>query len=180
MRERTSMMLLAVLTGCAGLPAGKPAAEAANGRAVTDLLNQHLRALEAGDWKMATDQLSTNFSMQLKGMPFFVTIPRANALDMHRARKRAFPDFRFNEQIEGSGENWVRVAVFLSGTHTGLLDYPVKEVPKLEATGRAISLPAEYFTYFFEHDHITRVFGEIPEGHGPPALKKQLGVDASK
>jgi len=50
-------------------------------------------------------------------------------------------------------------------------------VPELEATGKSINLPSEYFTYYNENYRIRAVFGRIPEGHGPPALKEQLGVE---
>lgn len=162
--------------GCATAPAPLSADAAHNSRSPGELVRAHLRAVEAGDWQTAEAQLDPAFTMQMKGMPFFVKIPFADALAMHKARKRAFPDFTFNEKVEAAEGNSVRVAVFLKGTHTGFLDYPIKEVPKLEATGKPIDLPAEYFTYFFENDRVTRIYGEIPEGHGPPALKKQLGV----
>jgi len=161
---------------CASAPAALSADAARNTGDPKALVTAHLRALEAGDWQTAESQLDPAFAMQMKGMPFFVNIGFANALDMHTARKRAFPDFTFNEQLEAAGGNAVKVAVFLKGTHTGYLDYPIAEVPKLEATGKTIDLPAEYFTYFVEGDRIRRIFGDIPEGHGPPALKKQLGV----
>lgn len=173
---RPCFALLCLLCACASAPTALTTDVAHNTKPPVELVQAHLRAIEAGDWKTAEAQLDPNFTMQMKGMPFFVKIPFADALAMHRARKQAFPDFTFNEKIEATTGNSVTIAVFLKGTHTGYLDYPIKEVPKLEATGKPIDLPAEYFTYFFENDRITRVFGEIPEGHGPPALKKQLGV----
>jgi hypothetical protein len=173
---RPGLVLLFLLVSCASAPSSLATEAAHNTKSPVALVQAHLRAVEAGDWKTAEAQLDPGFMMQMKGMPFFVKIPFADALAMHKARKQAFPDFTFNEKIEATAGNSVTVAVFLKGTHTGFLDYPIKEVPKLEATGRAIDLPAEYFTYFFENDRITRIYGEIPEGHGPPALKKQLGV----
>jgi hypothetical protein len=172
----TAFVLCCTLS-CASLPAPVTPENAHNTRPPAELVQAHLRAVEAGDWKTAESQLDPAFTMQMKGMPFFVKIPFADALAMHKARKQAFPDFTFNEKIEPAVGNAVRVAVFLKGTHTGFLDYPIKEVPKLAATGRSIDLPAEYFTYFFENDRITAIYGELPEGHGPPALKKQLGVE---
>lgn len=167
-------LVISTLVGCATAPAPNEAAH--NSKSPAELVREHLRAVEAGDWVTAEAQLDPGFTMQMKGMPFFAKIPFADALSMHKARKKAFPDFTFNEQVDEPKGNSVRVTVFLKGTHTGYLDYPIKEVPKLEATGKSIDLPAEYFTYYFENDRITRVYGEIPEGHGPPALKKQLGV----
>ena len=168
---------LLLFCACASAPSAVTTDSAHNTKSPTELVQAHLRAVEAGDWKTAEAQLDPGFTMQMKGMPFFVKIPFSDALAMHKARKQAFPDFTFNEKVEAVEGNSVRVAVFLKGTHTGFLDYPIKEVPKLAATGKPIDLPAEYFTYFFENDRITRIYGQIPEGHGPPALKKQLGVE---
>ena len=174
---RFVVVLLAFAVSCASAPSAVSAAAAHNTSSPAELVAAHLRAVEAGDWATAQSQLDPAFTMQMKGMPFFAEIPFADALAMHKARKQAFPDFTFNEKIEAVDGNAVRVAVFLKGTHTGFLDYPIQEVPKLDATGRSIDLPAEYFTYLFENDRITRVYGEIPEGHGPTALKRQLGVE---
>ncbi len=180
MQPRRVLMMttiaFAFLTSCASAPAAKPAGDAGNTRPPRDVVAEHLRAAEAGDWAAANALLDPGFSMQMKGMPAFATIPAEHALDMHQARKKAFPDFRFNEKIDAEDGSLVRIAVYLSGTHTGPLDYPIAEVPKVAATGKTIALPVEYFTYFVEHDRIVRVFGEIPEGSGPPALKQQLGL----
>lgn len=90
-------------------------------------------------------------------------------------RKQAFPGFKFNETLEPVPPNGVRAVVRWSGTHTGFLDYPVGNLPKTPATNKAVTFPAEYFTYYVEDDRIVNTYGEIPEGHGPPALNQQLG-----
>jgi len=174
--SRLLPLLATALAACASAPA--PLTKGAgNTVSPTELVLAHLRAAEQGDWATAESHLASDFSMQMKGMPFWASIGRPNALDMHKARKRAFPDFKFNEKVIREDGNAVTVAVYLTGTHTGFLDYPIDAVPKLEPTGRSIDLPAEYFTYYVEEDRIHHVFGDIPEGHGPPALNKQLGVE---
>ncbi len=172
-RIRLGAALVALLTGCAGYT---PDPKAPNVRPPAETVIAHLRACEAGDWAAAEAYLGPDYHLKMKGMPFFVSVDRAHALDVHKARKRAFPDFRFNETVESRG-NAVTVTVFLSGTHTGFLDYPVGGVPKLEPTGKKVKLPSESFTYYVERDRIVYTYGEIPDGHGPAALKKQLGVE---
>ncbi|NBC30420.1 MAG: hypothetical protein GVY29_10590 [Spirochaetes bacterium] len=169
--------LALLFAACATPPEPIPNQEAGNQRPPREVVEEHLRAVEAGNWDVAEAQISPDFTMQMEGMPRWVKIDRSNALETHRARKRAFPDFRFNEKIEREDGNSVTVAVYLTGTHTGYLDYPINQVPELEATGKSIDLPAEYFTYYIEDDQIRAIFGRIPEGHGPPALKEQLGVE---
>jgi hypothetical protein len=165
-----------VLLGCSNYQP-KSNSEAHNKLKPLDVVLSHLRAVEAGDWEKANSYLADNYSMKMEGMPFFVSIKKADALSMHKARKLAFPDFKFNEKIEFEKDNQVKVGIYLTGTHTGLLNYPENVgVPKTEATGKSINLPAEYFTYSVENDKIVHTFGVIPEGHGPKALMKQLGI----
>lgn len=168
-----ALALGAAVLGCGGYT---PSLQPRNERPPEETVRAHLRACEAGDWDAALAFLAPDYRMKMKGMPFFVSVERDHALDIHRARKQAFPDFQFNERIAARG-NAVTVTVFLSGTHTGVLDYPIGGVPKLAPTGKAIDLPSEDFTYYVEHDRIVYTYGEIPDGHGPAALKKQLGVE---
>ena len=151
--------------------------EANNTLTPTEIVTAHLRAVENGDWDRANTYLSDDYSMKMQGMPFFVSIKKKDALSMHKARKTAFPDFKFNEKIESAKDNQVKVAIYLTGTHTGLLDYPKNVgVPKTAATGKTINLPSEYFVYSVENNKIVDTYGEIPEGHGPKALMEQLGI----
>jgi hypothetical protein len=143
-----------------------------------EIVTAHLRAIENSDWEKANSFLSEKFNMKMKGMPFFVSIQKKDALNMHKARKMAFPDFKFNEKIEWEKGNQVKIAAFITGTHTGLLDYPaITKVPKTPATGLKIDLPSEYFIYTVENGEIVDIYGEIPDGHGPTALKKQLNIN---
>jgi len=162
-----------LLPGCSGY---SPSETPHNTRPTQEIVREHLRAVEAGEWDKASAMLADGYTMKMKGMPFFVKIDKAHAFDMHKARKTAFPDFKFNETMEDVGKNGVKITVKLTGTHTGLLDYPVGDIPKTPATGKSVNLPVEYFTYYIEGDKIVHTYGEIPEGSGPPALKKQLDL----
>ncbi len=171
-------LLCTVLLMSCGTYTPKTSSDARNTRSPREIVQEHLRAAEAGDFDKANSLLAEDYTMKMKGMPFFISIKKPNALDMHKARKIAFPDFRFNEKIEWEKDNQVKIAVYLTGTHLGVLDYPsAVGVPRTEPTGKKIDLPAEYFVYSVENDKIVRTDGEIPEGHGPVALMKQLGIE---
>jgi predicted ester cyclase len=179
MTARIKALPLLTLTvfflGCTYTP--KTSQQAGNTRSPRAIVQEHLRAAEAGDWERANSYLADSYSMKMKEMPFFVSIQRDHALDMHKARKQAFPDFLFNETVEWEKENQVKIAVYLTGTHSGVLDYPsAVGVPRTEATGKTIKLPSEYFVYSVENDKIVNTYGEIPDGHGPTALMQQLGI----
>ncbi len=172
------ILLAALLSSCSGGYKPKSNAAANNTKSPAEIVAAHLRAAEQGAWDEANSYLADGYRMKMKGMPFFVSIKKADALTMHRARKQAFPDFKFNEKIEWEKDNQVKIGVYLTGTHTGLLDYPsAVGVPKTPATGKSIDLPSEYFVYSIENDKIVDTYGEIPEGHGPAALMQQLGIE---
>ena len=172
-----SIALLQILLVSCSAYQPKSNQEANNTIRPADIVTEHLRAVENGDWAKANSYIAEDYKMKMEGMPFFVSIKKENALDMHKARKKAFPDFKFNEVVEDTAENQVKIAVYLTGTHTGLLDYPDRiGVPETEATGNTIDLPAEYFIYSVENNKIVHTYGKIPVGHGPEALMKQLGI----
>jgi len=151
--------------------------EAKNTLTPREIVIAHLRAIENADWGKANSYLAEDYKMKMKGMPFFISIRKDSALNIHKARKTAFPNFKFNEKIEYVNGNQVKLSISLTGTHTGLLDYPRNiGVPRTEATGKEINLPSEYFIYSIENDKIVDTYGEIPEGHGPKALMQQLGI----
>ena len=171
-----TVLLLFFLISCSTYRS-KTNRKANNTVSISKIVTEHLRAVEKGNWVKADSYLSEDYKMKMEGMPFFVSIKKENALDMHKARKKAFPDFKFNEVIEDISENQVIISVYLTGTHTGLLDYPERiGIPKTEATGKKVNLPAEYFIYSLENDKIVHTYGEIPEGHGPDALMEQLNI----
>lgn len=176
MKNFITIAILLVLTSC-GNYTPKSMSDAGNTRPPREIVQEHLRAAEAGDFARAEASIADNYVMKMQGMPFFISIKKPNALDMHKVRKMAFPDFKFNEKIEWEKDNQVKIAVFLTGTHTGVLDYPSSVgVPRTEPTGKKIDLPAEYFIYSVENDKIVHTYGEIPDGNGPTALMKQLGI----
>jgi hypothetical protein len=94
----------------------KPNGEAGNTIRPTDIVIKHFRAVEDGDWAKANSYIAEDYKMKMEGMPFFISIKKENALDMHKARKRAFPDFRFNEEIEYEKDNQVKIAVYFTET----------------------------------------------------------------
>jgi predicted ester cyclase len=144
-----------------------------------DVVQAHLRAVEAGDWDTALSLIADDY--RLTGIiPFpislFVKIRKQDALRMHKARKRALPDFKFNEQILDEREDMVKLQVNLSGTHTGVIDYTgiLRGIPVLEPTGKQVNLPNEYFTYFVRDGKIIKTIGNIPKDAGVPALVRAV------
>jgi predicted ester cyclase len=143
------------------------------------IVQEHLRAVEAGDWEKADSYIATNYTMS-GTIPFpislFVKITKKDSLRMHKPRKRALPDFKFNEKIIEENDEMVKLQVNISGTHTGVIEYNgiLRGVPVIQPTGKKISLPSEYFTYFVENGQIVKTIGMIPKNAGVQALVKAV------
>ena len=105
--------LAIALVGCGGYT---PSETPNNKREPQAIVAEHLRAVEAGEWDKASSMLSEDYTLKMKGMPFFISIDRAHAFDVHKARKTAFPDFKFNETMESVGTNGVKITVKLTGS----------------------------------------------------------------
>ncbi len=144
-----------------------------------EIVQKHLRAVEAGDWETALACIGDNYV--LKGIvPFpvslFVKVGKKEALRMHKPRKQALPDFKFNEKVLEETADQVKFQVNLSGTHAGVIDYTgiLRGVPVIAPTGKKVNLPDEYFTYFVENGLIVKTIGEIPKNAGVKALVRAV------
>ena len=148
-------------------------------RSAKEIVTQHLRAVEAGRWDEADALIAADYRMS-GTIPFpvslFVKIGKAQALQMHKPRKRALPDFKFNERVLEESPDHVKLEVNLTGTHTGVIDYTavLRGIPVIQPTGRALKLAPEYFTYFVSDGLIVRTVGQIPKGAGVQGLVRAV------
>lgn len=147
-----------------------------------EVVQRHLRAVEAGEWNAALALIGADYRMS-GTIPFpinlFVKIRRPEALRMHMARKRALPDFRFNEQVLRESDECVELQIALTGTHTGVIDYTglLRGIPVIGPTGRQVALPPEFFTYWVRDGLIVRTHGRIPKNAGVQALVRAVTTD---
>ncbi len=144
-----------------------------------EILQAHLRALENGDWDTALSWIGEDY--QFTGViPFpvslFIRIGRPQALQMHQARKRALPDFKFNETIVSATDSTIKIEVNLSGTHTGTIDYRgiLRGIPVVPPTGKFVQLNPEWFTYTMRDNKIVKTVGQIPKNAGVQGLVRAV------
>jgi hypothetical protein len=144
-----------------------------------EIVLQHLRAVEAGDWEQALGLIAEDY--RLEGViPFpvslFIRIGKKQALDMHKARKRALPDFCFNETLVDETAESIKIQVNLTGTHTGVIDYRglIRGIPVIQPTGKAVKLNPEWFTYQVRAGLIIKTIGDIPKNAGVPGLVRAV------
>ena len=144
-----------------------------------DIVAAHLRAVEAGDWDKAMSFIGDDYRMT-GTIPFpvslIVKIGKKDALRMHIPRKRALPDFKFNEKVLSETDDTVALQVNLSGTQTGLIDYTgvLRGVPVIAPTGKRVNLPDEFFTYTVRDGKIVKTVGRIPKNAGVQALVRAV------
>ena len=146
------------------------------------IVENHLRAIENGDWDHALSFIAENYTMT-GTIPFpislFVKIRKSGALTMHQARRRALPDFRFNEIYLEESDGHVKIQVNLTGTHTGTIDYRgiLRNIPVIPATNKAVKLNPEYFTYYVRENQIYKTVGDIPKNAGVQGLVKAVRTE---
>ncbi|HEX2620666.1 MAG TPA: ester cyclase [Phototrophicaceae bacterium] len=148
-----------------------------------EIIRQHLRAVEAGDWNAAIPLLAEDYRMS--GMiPFprslFTRIGKNETLRMYQARKRSLPDFKFNETYMEATESHVRIQVNGTGTHTGEINYYgiLRGIPVVAATGKFVKLNPEWFTYYIRDGLIAKSIAEIPKDAGVEGLVRAVTATA--
>ena len=167
-------LMLATLSACSATSEIKNSS-GGSWRSAKSVVLEHLRAVEAGDWVKADALIGSDYSMT-GTVPFpislFVKIGKAQSLQMHKPRKRAMPDFRFNERVLEESPNRVKLEINLTGTQTGVIDYSgvLNNIPVIQPTGRKLKLAPEFFTYFVRDNRIVATIGEIPKGAGVEGL----------
>lgn len=146
---------------------------------VKETVSKHLRLVEAGEWDKALALIAEDY--KLEGLvPFpismFVRIGKAQSLNMHKARKRALPDFKFNETYMDETPESIKFQVNLTGTHTGLIDYRglIRGIPVIQPTGKAVKLNPEWFTYSVRDGLIYKTVGNIPKNAGVQGLVRAV------
>ena len=82
--------------------------------------------------------------------------------------KRALLDFKFNERVLEETDEVAKFQVNLSGTHTSVIDSTsvLRGMPVVQPTGKQVSLPSRFFTYYVRAGKIVKTIGamEIPHG----------------
>ena len=128
----------------------------------SEILYNHLRSIEKGDWESANSYVSESY-IATGVIPFpislFIKLRKKDALTMHKARRNALPDFKFNEEVLESTDTTVKIQVNLTGTQTGTIDYTgvLRGIPVIPPTGKFVKLNPEYFTYHIANDKIEKV-----------------------
>jgi predicted ester cyclase len=140
---------------------------------VIEVMERYLAALAAHD----VDQVETLTTDDLRFVTEEGDLRRSAYLETLRALFAAFPDWRFDHGRLRVGWDHASVELRMEGTHTGTLVLPVPGVEPIPATGRAVVLPAQDYTFLISQGCIVRIEPMRVVGGGIPGLLDQIGSD---
>lgn len=132
-----------------------------------------LAAIEANDWERARGYLADDF---IFGGAVPEPIGPDAWLGVHRALGSAMPDFLFNARGLRDENGQVAGQVQITGTQTRELALPVPGIPRVQPTGKRVSLPAEDITATMRGDKLAAYMVGKVAGGGLPGILAQLGV----
>jgi hypothetical protein len=138
-----------------------------------DLAKSGIAAMEAGNFDFIRDNCTDDMVFNAPGG---MSLSRTEFINAQRALLKAFPDYRFNASNYKQVSDRVTYTIQVSGTHTGVLDMHLPNVPVLQPTNKHIRLPQEPVTVLFRDGKIYRVdLAEVPGG-GLNGILSQVGV----
>ncbi len=142
-----------------------------------DLAKSGIAAMEAGNFDFIRDNCTADMVFNAPGG---MSLNRTEFINAQRALLRALPDYRFNASNYKQVGDRVTYTIQISGTHTGVLDMHLPDVPVLQPTNKHIRLPQEPVTVLLRDGKIYRVdLAEVPGG-GLNGILTQLGVKVTQ
>jgi predicted ester cyclase len=95
-------------------------------------------------------------------------------LQMLRALYAGFPDWHYDHDPPELRDTTVAVRWQQGGTHTGTFTLP--GMAPVSATGRTVTIPAQYFFYQVREGRIVEIRPEAIPGGAPRGILEQIGV----
>jgi hypothetical protein len=136
------------------------------------IVRTFITALQSGDAEVAANCIADQFTFA--GW-LHDPLSKGQFLEVQSRLLDAMPDFTYNlsgEQEVGSiVEAWTQIM----GTQSHDLLLPTLDVPFIQATGNAISLPQTRTTFTFDQERITQMMVETILGGGLAGILQQLG-----
>jgi hypothetical protein len=144
-----------------------------NGMSSTDIVKAGLAAIEANDFKKLDGMLADD--MVFAG-PVPQPVGKHEFVGLQSLLLVAMPNWNFNAKDFKENDDVVTVTLQVPGPHTGELSLPMPGLPKVPATGKKVSLPAEPSTFTIKNGKIARLDVAPTPGGGVPGILSQLGV----
>jgi predicted ester cyclase len=138
-----------------------------------DVVKASLAAVETG--RVMEYEESLTEDMVFAG-PVPQPVGKREFVALQSALVMAMPDWKFNGTDFKQMGDKVTAMLQITGTQTGELSLPMPGLPKLMATGKRVSLPAQLTTFTVINDKISRVEADADPKAGVPGILSQLGV----
>ena len=101
-------------------------------------------------------------------------------LEMYPHIRTAFPDLRMNASDFKQVSDRVTCSVRITGTHSGVLNFPLMSIYGFQPTGKSVRLPVEQNTFLIRDGKIARLEIQKVEGGGIPGMLAQIGASATQ
>jgi hypothetical protein len=138
----------------------------------TGIVRTFITALQSGDAEVAANCMADQFTFAgWLHEPF----TKNEFLGVQSRLLDAMPDFTYNLNDEREVGNNVEAWTQIMGTQLHDLLLPSLDVPFIQATGNAISLPQTRTKFTFEQEKITQMMVETIIGGGLAGILQQLG-----
>ena len=139
-----------------------------------DVVKDIFGAVEQGDPARAGQYMTEDF--QFSG-PVPEPVEKQQYIGLLTAMRKASPDWSFNLSDIHEHGDLVHATIQITGTQTEELDLTPMGFPRVPATGKAISLPAEHPALTFtSDDKVSKIHVDVTEGGGVLAILRQIGA----
>jgi hypothetical protein len=139
-----------------------------------DTVKTCITALQSGDLELAASTLSDDFLLTgLTPTP----LRKNEFLSLQGELLTAMPDFSYNLTEIHKEEGDVVALTQITGTHTRDLTLSMLEVPTLQATGIAVTLPQVRTVFQVEEGKVLGMQVEVVPGGGVEGLLQQVGAE---
>jgi hypothetical protein len=137
-----------------------------------EIVRTFITALQSGDAEVAVNCMVDQFTFA--GW-LHEPLSKGQFLEVQSRLLDAMPDFTYNLSDEHEVGNNVEAWTQIMGTQLHDLLLPTLDVPFIQATGNAISLPQTRTTFTFEQEKIAQMMVETMLGGGLAGILQQLG-----
>jgi predicted ester cyclase len=137
---------------------------------VPPVLRSYIEGLKAHDVERVASTVSEDLAFVSSGR----TLDKSQFLGMLRALYAAFPDWQYDHSRPEVGEEVIAIKWRQWGTHSGT--FAMSGVNPIEATGRRVTIPEQYFFYQVRDDQIWEIRPDPVPGGAPHGILAQIGI----
>jgi hypothetical protein len=140
---------------------------------VPPVLQRYINGLKTHDVQLVASAVSDDLAFVTPSR----TLNKPQFLDMLRALYEAFADWHYDHLPPEVSEEAIAIKWRQCGTHSGIFAMP--GLDPIDATGRTVTIPEQYFFYKIRDDQIIEIRPDPVPGGAPQGILVQIGVAAT-